>query len=430
MDRTTAPTGSHVRELTRLDHGSGEVRLLAHWTPGGGTAEDAAALATVDAAIEAGDLAPGGTFVAAVDGPGVVALARAAARRGLMARLVTTDTAGRERIGLARAFGADVRVDPVAATRSSAEPVPDIARRIAAEAGDATVLSFDGESRWTSRDDDMVDAVTPLLGSGETVFVPGRASALAGRLRSAGDFQIRTVGAQRSEASATTQHEAGRLSRFTTAALASDATPDVVVTDAEIVAAARHVAGAAGLLIAADGAAAVAAALRPTHAAAIASVLLLEPGHHDLDTLHDPDWLEREGLLRRGGQLSAAALFAQRHGDLPALVSLTPDSALGEAIRIMQELEVSQIPIMEEDRVVGTLRDDQIIDLLLHAPGQQHEPVRAVMDDPLPGLPGDATLDDVQAAILAGAPAVLIRLPDGRLGILTKYDLIHGLSLS
>lgn len=425
MDSTAAQPTSRVRELVRLEEGGREIRLVACWPAGGGTAADVPALAALDAALATGELGPGGTFVATVDGPGAVALARAAALRGVRALLVAAG-AGRERVGLARAYGAEVRLDPLATPGSSGEPAPDLARRIAAEVGTATVLSFDRHAHWSLGSDDLVSAILADLSPGHEAFLPSRAAELASLVAGAGVTRLRTVGGRRAEAPDTVQPEAARLSRFPTVAPSGD----VVVTDAELATAARRVAATSGVLLAADGAAALAAALRPTSDSSAATVLLLEPGHHDLDTLHDPDWLEREGLLRRGGTLTAAALFAQRHGDLPALVSLTPESPLGEAIRIMQELEVSQIPILEDDQVVGTLRDDQIIDLLLHAPGQQHEPVRAVMDDPLPSLPGDASLDDVQAAILAGAPAVLIRLPDGRLGILTKYDLIHGLSLT
>jgi predicted transcriptional regulator len=95
----------------------------------------------------------------------------------------------------------------------------------------------------------------------------------------------------------------------------------------------------------------------------------------------------------------------------------------------MQDSDVSQIPVIKDGQLVGNVREDQIIDLLIHMPGRQDAPIEEIMEDPVPELPGDAGADEVQRMFVNGHAAVLVRLSGGRREILTKYDLIHGLSV-
>ena len=74
------------------------------------------------------------------------------------------------------------------------------------------------------------------------------------------------------------------------------------------------------------------------------------------------------------------------------------------------------------------MREDQVIDLLLHAPERKRGPVSDVMEDPLPEVDEDASVEDIQSIIVGGKSAVLVLRHDGRREILTKYDLIHGLA--
>ncbi len=113
---------------------------------------------------------------------------------------------------------------------------------------------------------------------------------------------------------------------------------------------------------------------------------------------------------------------------MQTLVSLPPNARIGEAIRIMQDHDVSQIPIISDGQVVGNLREDQIIDLLLHSPERQDAPVEEIMEDAVPEVAADTSADEVQRMFVDGRSAVLVRLSGGRRGILTKYDLIHGLA--
>ena len=91
-------------------------------------------------------------------------------------------------------------------------------------------------------------------------------------------------------------------------------------------------------------------------------------------------------------------------------------------------MDVSTIPVIRDGQVVGTIREEQAIDLLLHSPKGRDTKVEAVMEDALPEVAADAPLGEIHQLFLRGNHAVLVRLEGGRREILTKYDLIHGLA--
>ncbi len=211
-----------------------------------------------------------------------------------------------------------------------------------------------------------------------------------------------------------------------------DAADELISVDArEAIAAARAVARDDGLLVGPASGAVLAVARRL--AGEIADdmrviAVLPDGGAAALATIHDEAWLRRHGLLADTPALTAADLLSRKGGGPQDMVMLAPDASVDHAIRIMQDLEVSQIPIVDEGEVVGTIREDQVIDLLLHTPERKDGPVADVMDDPLREITPDADIEDIQAMIVAGGSALIVRWPDGRREILTKYDLIHGLA--
>ena len=110
------------------------------------------------------------------------------------------------------------------------------------------------------------------------------------------------------------------------------------------------------------------------------------------------------------------------------LVVLEHDATVAEAIAIMRDLEVSQIPVIRDEQIVGTIREDQVIDLLLHAGERKDGPVSAVMEDPLAEIDAGASVHELQTLLVRGGSAVIVRRADGGRDILTKYDLIHALT--
>jgi predicted transcriptional regulator len=109
------------------------------------------------------------------------------------------------------------------------------------------------------------------------------------------------------------------------------------------------------------------------------------------------------------------------------VISATPSTPVHEAIALMQSREISQLPVIVDGKVLGTVREGRIIDLLVHGRVSETMVVEEVMEDPLPVVAEGSGLADVSDLIKGGAPAVLVRYDDGDLDIITKFDLMHSL---
>jgi len=206
----------------------------------------------------------------------------------------------------------------------------------------------------------------------------------------------------------------------------------LLVSELEALSTARRMAQDEGIVGGAgNGGAAVAAALRLLHEApAGATVIALVPAadEGDLLTTYDSAWWTEHHGSDAEGSLTAADVLAGKHDGPSDLVTLAPTDTVVAAIRIMRDLEVSQIPVLSDGRIVGTIREDQVIDLLLHASERKDGPVEAVMEDPLPELDENASVNDLQSLLARGGSAVIVHRADGTRDILTKYDLIHALA--
>ena len=157
--------------------------------------------------------------------------------------------------------------------------------------------------------------------------------------------------------------------------------------------------------------------------------LVCERGERSLGKVFNDEWMKRHGFLASEAETVPAGDVVRRKGrDIPQVVTLTPDDAMDDAIRIMREMDVSTIPVVKDGQVVGTVREEQVIDFLLHTPKGRGTKIEEIMEDPLPEVNADTPLTEVHQLFLRGNHAVLVRLDGGRREILTKYDLIHGLA--
>ncbi|MGH9173069.1 MAG: CBS domain-containing protein, partial [Vicinamibacterales bacterium] len=106
-----------------------------------------------------------------------------------------------------------------------------------------------------------------------------------------------------------------------------------------------------------------------------------------------------------------------------ALITVAPSSLVFEAITLMKQHDVSQLPVFENSHCVGSVREDQIVELFLQHADTKNVAVQDVMGPPFPSVPAEADIDEVSKLLTSETPAVLIQTPDG-LDIMTRFDLI------
>ncbi|MHC4923673.1 MAG: CBS domain-containing protein, partial [Planctomycetota bacterium] len=127
-------------------------------------------------------------------------------------------------------------------------------------------------------------------------------------------------------------------------------------------------------------------------------------------------------------EMTAEQLLGRKTEAQRKVLTVAPDSPVQEAIRIMKETEISQLPVVnEEGEIRGSIREDQVIDILVHGRELNDLAVEEVMDEPFPRVEAGASALEIQGLLAAGNPAVLVGTGNGDLGILTKFDLLQSL---
>ena len=379
---------------------------------------DALALRCVEDVERSGGLADTTTLVSygATFGASV---AMVAAARGLDCIVVLDDVAAPEERNRIRAYGAEVRVIPVRGSTDEPSAISVAARRIASQTARATLV----EKRR-----DVHGPADEALGLGLLDAVGDALWAVVGTERDA----LALAGVRHAVASAKVDVAVVALGFDGSTWSGTARGAPLLVSERDAFATARRLAAEEGVLGGAGiGGAAVVAALRlAAHAPDGGIVVALVPAadRGDLITAYDDAWWADHHGGDRTAAMTAAVILGRKDHGAGDLVTLAPDATVVEAIRIMRDLEVSQIPVLRGDRIVGTIREDQVIDLLLHTPERKDGPVEAVMEDPLPELDEDAPVDQLQSLLVRGGSAVIVRRRDGQRAILTKYDLIHALT--
>jgi cystathionine beta-synthase len=106
------------------------------------------------------------------------------------------------------------------------------------------------------------------------------------------------------------------------------------------------------------------------------------------------------------------------------LIIVRPYQTVFHALRTMQEQDISQLPVFEENNIVGTIFEDQILNMALQGKDLRKLVIREVMSKPLPQVPRDAPVERITHLLGHESPAVFVVMGNGRYEILTKYDLM------
>ncbi|HTG41012.1 MAG TPA: CBS domain-containing protein, partial [Methylomirabilota bacterium] len=166
-------------------------------------------------------------------------------------------------------------------------------------------------------------------------------------------------------------------------------------------------------------------------------VLLPDGGRNYLSKLYNDEWMRVNGLLPTTGAIvRVAELLAGRHHDpdRPPVVLARTTARVGEAIAILQEYGISQVPVSEDPEgdaivgIVGSINEKSLLDRAFRDPSIVERTVGEVMDPPLPLVDASATLDEAFALLSGGVPALVAVRGEQPAGVLTKLDLLEYLA--
>jgi cystathionine beta-synthase len=438
--------------MVRLDRTARDLscQLLAklEFLNPGGSVKDRPALRMVDVAEHEGILTPGGTIVEPTSGNTGVGLAIVAARRGYRCIFTMPDKIAEEKRALLRAYGAEVVICPSSVEPDHPESYYSVARRLTAETPGAwspnqytNPANPEAHRRTTGPEiwKQTAGRITHFVAS---IGTGGTISGI-GRYLKSRNPAIQVIGAD-PEGSV---YSGGGGRPYLVEGIGEDFWPDaydrtvadrvVMVSDRDSFLTARRVTREEGILAGGSCGTAVWAALeigRDLGPDDVVVVLLPDSGRGYLSKVYNDGWMADHGFLRVGGETIDQVLH-RKAVDVPPLVHIHPDETVRQAIAILKEYGVSQMPVVKAEpplalaEVIGTVSDRHLLELALADPAVIDKEVGAVMEPPLPTI-GTGESVDVAASRLSAASAVLVLDGGHPVGIVTRSDLLEFLARS
>jgi cystathionine beta-synthase len=210
----------------------------------------------------------------------------------------------------------------------------------------------------------------------------------------------------------------------------------IAVSDADSFAMTRRLAREEGLLVGGSCGMAVVAALRVAERLGpddVLVVLLPDGGRGYLGKIFNDRWMASYGFLSADGALTVGDVLRAKVGDLPALVHTHPTETVRDAIEILREYHVSQMPVVNAEppvvagEVTGSVSERDLLEAVFTGRAGLADPVERHMSAALP-LVGAGEPVEVARKALELVDAVMV-VDDGKPpGVLTRHDLLGAIT--
>jgi cystathionine beta-synthase len=128
------------------------------------------------------------------------------------------------------------------------------------------------------------------------------------------------------------------------------------------------------------------------------------------------------------GRITVDVILNAKPSEVPAMIAVTLNDSLARAVDLMREHDVSQLPVIEDGHVLGTVYDDTVMKKLLTREATLSQPTQEVMDAALPSLDARADISDLYRQLTAGHNAAVVTYDGKAVGVVTKMDVIAHLS--
>ena len=433
--------------------GGATVAAKVEYLNPGLSCKDRIAVKMIDAAEAGGQLKPGGTIVEPTSGNTGVALAMVAQHRGYRCVFVCPDKVSEDKQNVLRAYGADVVVCPTAVPPDHPDSYYSVSDRLVSEIegawkpdqysnpeGPASHYETTGPEIWADTDGRVTHFVAGI-GTGGTITGTGR------YLKDVSGGSVRVVGVD-PEGSV---YSGGTGRPYLVEGVGEDfwpaaydpSVPDeiIAVSDSDSFNMTRRLAREEAMLVGGSCGMAVVGALRVAETAgpdALIVVLLPDGGRGYLSKIFNDAWLSSYGFLRNRldgsvEQPTVGDVLRRKSGALPDLVHTHPSETVRDAIGILREYGVSQMPVVGAEppvmagEVAGSVSERELLSAVFEGRAKLVDAVGQHMSPPLP-LIGSGELVSAAAKALREWDALMVVEEGKPVGVITRHDLLGFLS--
>jgi len=419
----------------------------------GGSVKDRIASRMIDAAEASGALQPGGTIVEPTSGNTGVGLAMVAQARGYKCVFVCPDKVSEDKRNVLKAYGAEVVVCPTAVAPEHPDSYYNVSDRLSKQPGawkpdqysnphnPRSHYETTGPEIWTQTEGRITHFVTGM-GTGGTISG-------VGRYLKDQNPDVQVIGAD----PAGSVYSGGTGRPYLVEGVGEDFWPEtydrtvadrvIEVSDADSFAFTRRLAREEAMLVGgSSGMAAYAARKLAQELAAegrtdaVVVVLLPDSGRGYLTKVFNDDWLATYGFpteATRDQTQTVGEVLRGKDGRLPDLVHTHPGETIAEAVAILQEYAVSQMPVVRAEppivaaEVAGSVSDRALLDALFAGSAKLTDRVEDHMSPPLPTIGSTEGARDA-VSMLESSDAVLVQEDGKPIGVLTRQDLLQFLA--
>ncbi|MEM0996359.1 MAG: pyridoxal-phosphate dependent enzyme [Bacteroidota bacterium] len=415
----------------------------------GNSIKDRVALKMIQDAERKGLIKPGGTIIEGTSGNTGMGLALVAAVKGYRCIFTMPDKQSKEKIDILRAVGAEVIITPTAVDPDDPRSYYSVAKRLASEIPNSYYPNqYDNLSNQQAHYESTGPEIWEQTEGKITHFVAGMGTCgtMTGITRYLKEKNpgLVSVGVDTYGSVFKKYHETGNFDEneiysYLTEGIGEDIIPDncdmslvdhiIKVTDKDSALMARKMSRLEGLFIGWSCGAAVHGALeyaRNLGPEDVLVVVLPDHGTRYLGKIYNDNWMKDHHFVDKGNMLTAAEIVQRKPEK--GLATLNKDNTLSDAIQLMRERFITQIPVMDDGNVVGTITESRILNAILDDPSLKESPVELAMNDPFPFVLPTTRIDVISKMINRDCPAVLMVGEEGIPQIITKYDLISVLA--
>lgn len=434
-----------IVKASKLDTGVCELYLKLESANPGGSIKDRIGLSMIEAAERRGELTPGAVLVEGTAGNTGIGLALVAQQKGYKLILVVPDKMSREKIFNLKAMGAEVVLTRSDVAKGHPEYYQDLAARIAAETPGAYFINqfgnpdnpaaheFGTGPEILRQMDGRLDAIVFGCGSSGTMTGLSRAFAAASP-------HTELVLADPVGSILTEYIEQGTVSEksgsWLVEGIGEDFLPDISdftrvkkaysISDAESFHTARELLAKEGILGGSSTGTLLAAALkycREQTEPKRVLVFVCDTGNKYLSKMYNDYWMLDNGFLERPQHGDLRDLILRPYSQRDTVV-VGPRDLLTTAYQRMKLYDVSQLPVMDGDQLVGIVDES---DVLLHVYGDEarfRDPVSTAMVSKLDRLDVKSPIEALLPVFDRGQVAIVMN-EGAFLGLITRIDLLN-----